>query len=106
MTLEEIENSTSHARDLLQAIQSLRPQFLKRPNAAVNRTSPAAQPLVVYIDGIRQGGIETLRSISATGALEVRYLDPVASRSTFGPTASGGALLVKLLTTERTPPGD
>jgi hypothetical protein len=101
---EEILASTAQQGDLLDAIHSLRPTFLATPRSVYSGSSAASAPLVVYVDRMRQTGIEALRSISATKVAEVRYLDPTAALSQFGPIASGGALLVKLFDPSREPP--
>ena len=103
LTREEILNSTAQQGDLLSAIHSLRPTFLATPRNVYSGSSGASAPIAVYIDRIRQSGIESLRSISASRVVEVRYLEPTASLNEFGPTASGGALLVKVLDPSKVP---
>jgi hypothetical protein len=96
LTREEILASTANQGDLLDAIHSLRPTFLARPRSVYAGNSSAAAPLAVYVDRIRQSGVESLRSIAAGKVAEVRYLDPTASLNEFGPTASGGSLQVRM----------
>jgi hypothetical protein len=96
LTRDEILASTAQSGDLYDAIRSLRPQFFAKPRGAYNRSSAAAAPLVVYINGVKQAGVETLRSLSASRIAEVRYLDPNASQNAYGLSATGGALVVKL----------
>jgi hypothetical protein len=103
LTREEILNSTAQQGDLLQAIHSLRPQFLAVPRGVYSRTSPASAPIAVYVDRIRQSDLGSLRSISASRVAEVRYLDPTAASNEFGPTAAGGALLITLLARSKEP---
>lgn len=99
LTREEILSSTAQQGDLLQAIHSLRPNFLAVPRGTYPRSS-----VVVYVNRIRQtGGIESLRSISAIKVAEVRYLEPTAALNEFGPIASGGALVVTLSDPAREP---
>lgn len=100
---EEILSSTAQQGDLLQAIQSLRPQFLAAPRGVYRPSSPTAAPIAVYVDRVRQADLASLRSISASKVAEVRYLDPTSALNEFGPTAGGGALLVKLLDPLREP---
>jgi hypothetical protein len=96
LTREEILASTAYQGDLLDAIHGLRPTFLARPRGVYAGNAAAAVPLAVYVDRIRQSGIESLRSIAAGKVAEVRYLDPTASLNEFGPTASGGSLHVRM----------
>jgi hypothetical protein len=103
LTREEILNSTAQQGDLLQAIHSLRPEFFAVPRGVYSRSSPAATPIAVYIDRIRQSGVQSLRTISAIGVAEVRYLEPTAALSEFGPTAAGGALLIRMFDPSKEP---
>jgi len=96
LTREEILASTANQGDLLDAIHSLRPTFLAKPHSVFAGNAAAAVPLAVYIDRIRQSGVEALRSIAAGKVAEVRYLDPTASLNEFGPTARGGSLLIRI----------
>jgi hypothetical protein len=103
LTREEILNSTAQQGDLLQAIHSLRPEFFAVPRGVYSRSSPAATPIAVYVDRIRQSSVQSLRSISASRVAEVRYLEPTAALNEFGPTAGGGALLVKMFDSSKEP---
>lgn len=94
LTRDEILSSTAREGDLLQAIRSLRPNFLMLAPSVHSRGSTASSPLAVYIGNVRQAGVEALRTISAMSVAEVRYLDPTASQNAFGPMASGGALVI------------
>jgi len=103
LTRDEILSSTASTADLLQAIQSLRPNFLATHPSAHSRRSAAAQPLAVFIGVNRQTGLEALKSISAANVAEVRYLDPTASQNMFGLSATGGALVIKLYDASKNP---
>ena len=103
ITRDEILNSTAQQGDLLDAIHSLRPHFLAIPRGVYSRSLPAAVPLAVYVNRVRQAGLESLRSIAASKVAEVRYLDPTASLNEFGPTAGGGAILVMMFDPSKEP---
>jgi hypothetical protein len=96
LTREEILNSTYRDLDLYQTVRGLRPNFLEPPSAPRSRATTASLPTAVYVDRIRQTGIAALRTLRASDVEEVRYLDPTASQSELGPTAAGGAVMVKL----------
>ena len=101
LTREEILSSTAQQGDLLQAIHSLRPNFLAPPRGRTPLTG-----LAVYVNRIRQnGGLDALRSISATKVAEVRYLEPTAALNELGPAAAGGAIVVTLADPSREPVG-
>ena len=91
---EELLASARSDLDLYQAIRSLRPHFLAPAPGVRRASSPAA--IAVYLDGVRQAGVESLRSIGAGFVEEVRYLSPTASQNELGVTASGGAIMVKM----------
>jgi len=94
---EEILKSPHRNLDLYQVIRALRPHFLERPAEVrtLGGSRPLA-PLAVYVDGVRDMGPETLRTIAAPQVEDVRYLDPTRSENEFGSRANGGAVLVKL----------
>jgi hypothetical protein len=96
LTREEILNSTYRDLDLYQTVRALRPNFLEPPPAPRSRATNASLPTAVYVNKIRQTDIAALRTLRASDVEEVRYLDPTASQSELGPTAAGGALIVKL----------
>jgi hypothetical protein len=99
---EEILNSNAHLGDLLQAVRSLRPEFLAPPRGRTTSKGAAVAPLTIFVEGIRQSGLEALRNLAASRVREVRYLDPTAAVNLYGPTASGGAIVVTVFD-ERTP---
>ena len=96
LTREEILNSTYRDLDLFQAVRGLRPSFLEPPPAPRSRASSGSLPTAVYVERMRQTGLAALRTLRASDVEEVRYLDPTASQSELGPTAAGGALIIKL----------
>jgi len=103
LTRDEILSSTARQGDLLQAIHSLRPNFLAVPRGVYSPTSPTSVPIAVYVDRVRQSDLASLRSISATKVAEVRYLDPTEALNEFGPTAGGGAILVRMFDPSKDP---
>ncbi|HEY8175122.1 MAG TPA: hypothetical protein VIF32_05505 [Gemmatimonadaceae bacterium] len=97
ITRQEILNSAKRDLDLFEVIRSERPHFLEGPRGArsIGGASGVAR-LAVFIDGRRESGVDMLKSIAPTTVEEIRYLDPTAAENEYGPTASGGALLIKL----------
>lgn len=96
-------SSNARQGDLYQAIRSLRPNFFMTPSSVHSSGSTASSPLAVYIGRLRQAGVESLRTISATSVELVRYLDPTASQNEFGQMASGGALVITLIDPTKPP---
>jgi hypothetical protein len=97
---EEIEKSGQLERDLIGTIRNLRPHFLEAPRGNRSMGNSVTFPLVVYVDGIKQPGVDALQSIMAKDVREVRYLEPSLSMNRYGATANGGAIEVKTLTSK------
>ena len=72
------------------AVQRLRPLFLRARTTATSRT---AYP-VVYVDGIRRGAPEVLRTIAASTVAEIRYLSPAVASTRYGMNIVGGVIQV------------
>jgi hypothetical protein len=108
ITREEILASPLRERDLYEVIRGLRPHFVESPRwRKGTRTLGNSQmvPVAVYVDEKKDSGLDALKLISPTAVDEVRYLEPTASSNRFGPTVSGGAVMVKLYKQPRvTPP--
>lgn len=103
ITREEIMASALQERDLFQVIRSLRPHFLEPPKGRRSLGGNANNaPVALYVDDKKDLGIESLRTMDPKLVDEVRYLEPSASTSRFGPMVNGGAILVKLYKAPRT----
>ena len=94
LTHAEIVSASREGSDLYETLQALRPHFLQPPLGIQRGSAP--QGTAVYVDARRVGGIEVLRNIFAGRVEEVRYLGPTQSQNELGPTASLGALMIKL----------
>src|SRR5689334_2141220 len=94
LTHAEIVSASREGADLYETLQALRPHFLQPPLGIQRGSAPAGT--AVYVDARRVGGIEVLRNIFAGNVDEVRYLGATQSQNELGPTASQGALMIKL----------
>ena len=95
LTAAEIDSSAQRDGDLWQALHSLRPKFLETAPGQVSfGASPVMRP-VVYLDGMREESVDELHSVRASDVSEVRYLDPSRAAAEYGPSAAGGAVIVK-----------
>jgi hypothetical protein len=80
----------------LEAVRRLRPEFLSRH--ATPRPGDAEEGFaVVYMDGVRLGGLQTLANIPVTTIVEIRYLRTSAAAEQFGRTHRGGVILVSTI---------
>ena len=88
--LEEIEEST--ATNVYDLLTQIRPNWLRgRGNS--NLRGGEALP-VVYIAGVRQGSVETLRGLSTLGVRELRFIDAPTATMRYGSGHSGGIIQV------------
>ena len=92
--LTQQEIATAHADNAYDAVQRLRPMFL-RPRAS-GMTSPLLA--VVFIDGIRRGAPEILRTVASTVVAEIRFLTAAEATTQYGLDLEGGVIDVKLVT--------
>ncbi|HUF66456.1 MAG TPA: hypothetical protein VMM17_10835 [Gemmatimonadaceae bacterium] len=85
--------STGTAYDL---ISRLRPQWLRATTVGSVSTGPAGERasaagqvhgIVVYLDNVRLGGLESLRTISTGSINSVRYLDSQRAATTLADAA-------------------
>lgn len=104
ITREEILKSSQADQDLYMAIKALRPRFLEMPRGTRSLGGTGTAGLAVYMDKLRQTGVDALRQIMANTVEEVRYLDPARSQNEYGVTANGGAIVIKLYKGKPTDP--
>jgi hypothetical protein len=108
ITREEIESSPHKNLDAFQLIRNLRPHFLEAPKGVRsfgNSTTPYL-PIVLYVDGRKDTGLDALRVMDPNTIEEIRYLEPTRAENEFGPQAANGAVVVKLrkIKTQQAPP--
>jgi hypothetical protein len=75
------------------ALRKLRPEFLTR-RAPSMPTDPDAGYPVVYLDGQRLGGLNTLQGIPLSSIVEIRYLRSAAASERLGRNHPGGVIAV------------
>lgn len=78
---------------LYEAVQRLRPAFLR---ARTTSAGPGFLP-VVYVDGMRKGSPEILRTIPTSEVAEIRYLTVQDATTRYGMNVEAGVLDVKLI---------
>jgi hypothetical protein len=85
-----------------EAVQRLRPSFLRpRTIAGATPTGPGTSTpqgyAVVYVDGIRKGALDHLRTIPTSEVAEVRLLSAMDATTRYGMDVAGGVIDVKLI---------
>jgi len=91
ITEEELAKST--ARNGLQAVQMLRPDWLRgRGATSIRETSPAQ--VVVYVNEQRLGGPEQLEGISVSAIKSLRHMSASEATNRWGTGHTGGVISV------------
>jgi hypothetical protein len=83
--------------NLADAIQRLRPHWLRRSEAREQGRLPGAgraDPLAVWVDESRVGGVEVLNSLAVQGVSGVRYYSGPEAEARFGNGNASGAIHV------------
>lgn len=76
-----------------EALERLRPEFL-RARGPFSMRSPGAGLPVVYVDNVRAGDINQLRSIPASSVSLIEFISAADATTRWGTGHAGGALLV------------
>lgn len=88
LTAEEI--ATIPATTAYQAVRQLRPEFLRS-----TRGQDSAHRLMLYVDGVRWGGVEELNNVPAALVWEIRFLSGPEATTLYGTGNPLGALDVR-----------
>lgn len=91
--ITEDEIMKSSARDGHQAVQVLRPDWLRVRGAS--SLSGAQSDIVIYLNGQRFGGSASLAQFQATSIRDMRFLSPSEATNRFGTGHNAGAILVR-----------
>lgn len=89
---EEIERTA--AVSAYDAVRQLRPEWLRRRGRS-SMQNANAEVLVIYLNGLRLGNVQTLNSVAVGSILEIRHLDATDATTRFGTGHAGGALLIR-----------
>lgn len=92
ITMEEIQRSTGSTA--YEVIEMLRPEMLRTRGSASMRTADP-EYAVVYVDGVRTGGLETLRNVPREMLQEIRYINAADATTLYGTGHGGGAIQVR-----------
>lgn len=89
ITSEELR-SAEGVSNLYQAVQRLRPRFLR--GRIGSRSFRGTDGVVVYFEGVRLGGVQELRRIAIDSVAEVRYLGAQDATTKYGTNHGAGVL--------------
>ncbi|MCI0432057.1 MAG: TonB-dependent receptor plug domain-containing protein [Gemmatimonadetes bacterium] len=87
--LQSINVSTAY-----EAIERLRPMFL-RSRGVTSAGSEASLP-VIYIDGVRSGAPDVLRTIPLADIRQIRYISAPDATTRWGTGHTGGVIEVQI----------
>ena len=90
----ETEIGPSGATNAMEAIRRLRPSMLRGRGSVSMDVGSSADLIVVYVDGIKAGGLEALTPISAISIQEIRFLSAADATTRFGTGTPSGAVLI------------
>lgn len=88
ITREELIESA--APDAYQAVQRLRPTWLRRTASSFRQLSD----VLIYVDGQRFGAVGSLSRVSLNSVKEIRYHSPTDATQRWGTDHSGGVIEV------------
>lgn len=82
------------ATDAYQAIQNLRPRWLRSRGQISIQSQDAGMP-VVYVDGMSYGDVGSLRQISTNTIEEIEFISASDATTRFGTGHAGGVIMVR-----------
>jgi hypothetical protein len=83
--------------DAYQAVIQLRPEFLRRRGGVPTSASMIRSNIVVYLDELPYGSLESLRYIPLDRVRIIRYVSPTDADLRWGGSHPTGAILVTTL---------
>ncbi|HYW07747.1 MAG TPA: hypothetical protein VE913_12365 [Longimicrobium sp.] len=92
LTPQEMQNAVYS--DVYAAVETLRPSWLREYTTSLQGGPERVQ---VYLDGMKLGGPEMLRGISATSVGHLEFLSAIEASQRYGLNHGAGAILVSTL---------
>ena len=92
--ITEAELSSRSTLTARQAIEQLRPQFLRTRGTTTLGNAQTSDVIWVYFDGTRMGTVDVLNNIGVHEVREIRYLSPSEATNRYGTGHVQGAILV------------
>jgi hypothetical protein len=94
ITAEEIRERAPEVTNVYEVIQRLRPRMLQiRPVGDLRGEARAA--IQVYLDGVRLGDVEVLKTMSPSAVVEIQHLTGTEASVRYGLDHEAGAILVR-----------
>jgi hypothetical protein len=91
--ISQAELESAGVTDAFQAINRLRPMFLRRLRET-SQVVPGRSLLEVYLDDLKLGGLETLQTMPIESIKSIRYLTSSEATIRWGTNHTGGVILL------------
>lgn len=91
--LEASEITAANVTTAYEAVRQLRPEFLRSRGVQSIRSGSPEEP-VVYVNGVRAGGLAALQRIMAMDVQLVRHVDARDATTRYGTGHAGGVIEV------------
>lgn len=91
ITADEI--AKSNATNAYEAVERLRPAFLRTRGSQSLQNQEPPTPMV-YVDGMRYGTLQTLASVPTIGIVTIQYLNAIEATQRYGFGNEGGAIMI------------
>jgi hypothetical protein len=82
------------SQDAFELVQRLRPEYLRERGQSSITRGPALP--VVYMDGVRRGGPEMLKTIRSSEIEEIRFISATDATTRWGTEHTAGAIEIKM----------
>lgn len=92
ITADEIQRVG--ATTALEAIQRLQPRMLEKQRGPSSINFEGQAQIMVYVDGSRLGGIDTLTLIQSAAIAEIRFLSASEATIRYGTGNAAGAIVI------------
>lgn len=91
--------SETNASSAYDVVVRLHPNWLSPPTATATGLQGRSSQVLVYVDGLRMGGPEALRTITASAVTSIEFLSPSRAAIVLRDTGSGVATSVIMVST-------
>jgi hypothetical protein len=94
LAFDEIQAAKGAGWSAYDVIAQLRPEYLRSRGASSVR-DPEPPTATVYLDGVRFGNLQTLKSLSGEQIQHIEYINAADATTRFGTDHAGGAIMIR-----------
>lgn len=97
LTAAEIQERGTAVETAYEAVQQLRPHFMReRSNPTMGVGAARVDPVRVYVNGVQRGGVQELERIRIEEVVSIRYVRPTDAQTRYGMDHGSGAIEVTI----------